>query len=67
MNGLLDMIAEQLGRPVRVERLPTQAGDVAMTKASSQRLQLLMGWRPQVDLATGVARQLAWHQSLRNA
>lgn len=65
INGLLDMISEQLGCPVRVERLPTQAGDVAMTKASSQRLQLLMGWRPQVDLATGVARQLAWHQRRR--
>ena len=68
INALLDLIGDVQGRPVRIERLPAQAGDVAMTRASTERLRASMGWQPQVNLADGVARQLAWHtERLRHA
>ena len=65
VNDLLDVVGRVVGCPVRVQHLPEQAGDVAVTAASSKRLRAATTWRPRIDLDTGVDRQVAWHRTRR--
>ncbi len=66
MLQFLDLLSELLGREVRVERLPDQAGDVAVTFAGIQRAADLLGWSPRVPLRSGLRAQLDWHRRLRD-
>jgi nucleoside-diphosphate-sugar epimerase len=66
VNVLLDLIADLVGRDLRIERLPEQPGDVAATGGTTDRARDLLGWRPRTDLAEGLAAQLAWHQAQRS-
>jgi UDP-glucuronate 4-epimerase len=60
VNELLALVAELVGRPLRIEHLPEQAGDVAVTGGSTDRARALLGWRPTVDLRGGLGAQLSW-------
>jgi nucleoside-diphosphate-sugar epimerase len=60
VNGLLGMIAELVGRPLRVNRRSEQAGDVVETRADCSLADTLLGWRPMIPLADGIVRQFAW-------
>lgn len=60
---LLDMIRTletELGVEARKEMLPMQPGDVTRTYADTSRLQADYGYRPSVDLATGLAKFADW-------
>jgi UDP-glucuronate 4-epimerase len=65
LDQLVDAIAAAVGRPVRVEQHPTQAGDVQRTHADIQRAQALLGWSPRTRFADGVARYVAWVRAAR--
>lgn len=58
---LVDLVGEAVGRPVPVEWLPAQPGDVLRTGGSIDRATELLGWTPKVSLAEGVDKQVAWH------
>jgi UDP-glucuronate 4-epimerase len=60
LNEVVDLIGEATGRPLRVERRPAQPGDVRHTGADGTRAEALLGYRPQTDLATGLAAQAEW-------
>ena len=60
INQVLDLIGATLGRPLRVERLERQHGDVTHTYADTSRAQADLGFRPVVSLAEGIARQADW-------
>jgi len=62
--GLLTTLGDLLGRQLNVQRLEPQAGDVAVTNASSMLAQRALGWRPTVNLAEGLERQLSWQAQL---
>jgi nucleoside-diphosphate-sugar epimerase len=66
MNELLEMIGVSVGRPVKVERLAEQAGDVKRTEGSIERARAVLGWKPEVDLRAGVAAQVEWHLRRRD-
>jgi UDP-glucuronate 4-epimerase len=51
-----------LGRKAQVELLPLQAGDVPDTAADVSALIEATGYRPQVPVAEGVARFVAWYR-----
>ncbi|BAJ29044.1 MULTISPECIES: NAD-dependent epimerase/dehydratase family protein [Kitasatospora] len=57
--NVLAAVEELTGRPVPVNRLPTQAGDVEATLADNSRAVDLLGWKPRTALTQGVSRQLA--------
>lgn len=60
-TSVLDVLSavEQLtGRPVPVNKLPAQAGDVDATLADRSRAAALLDWRPRTALAQGIAQQL---------
>jgi UDP-glucuronate 4-epimerase len=62
LSDLLDGVQRAVGRPVPVDRLAAQPGDVARTGGSIARAAELLGWSPTVDLAAGLAAQAAWHR-----
>lgn len=60
---LLALVGEKTGREVIVERRPESSGDVKITGGSTDRARDILGWQPQVDLATGVGLQVAWQRT----
>jgi nucleoside-diphosphate-sugar epimerase len=62
---LIEQIAAQLGRPARIDFGPAHPADVPATWADITRAGELLGWRPQVALAEGLRRTIAWRQAER--
>ncbi len=65
VNELVVQIGRTVGQDVQVQRLPEQAGDVRATGASIERANALLGWKPRVGIAEGLAAQWAWQQRLQ--
>lgn len=61
---LVDKVGELLSTEVLLDRLPVQAGDVAITGGSTQRATELLGWAAQVTLQAGLEAQVAWQLQL---
>ncbi|MGY1716245.1 NAD-dependent epimerase/dehydratase family protein [Geodermatophilus sp. SYSU D01106] len=57
VNEVLDVLSGIAGRELRVERTEAVAGDVARTGGSAERIREALGWRPTVDIATGLRAQ----------
>ncbi len=57
VNECLDVLEGIAGRPLRVERKAAVAGDVRRTGGSAERIRDALGWRPTVDIATGLREQ----------
>ena len=66
MRELVELVGATVGQPVPVERRPPQPGDVDRTGGRIDRARALLGWEPVVDLAEGVAEQVAWHRARRD-
>ena len=62
MSELMTIVEEVTGRPVTVDHLAKQAGDVTHTEADLTRARSSLDWRPQVGLRDGVAAQVEWHR-----
>jgi UDP-glucuronate 4-epimerase len=63
--GLLDFIAaieSAIGRKAIRREMPMQPGDVPTTFASTERLEMLIGFRPQTPLSVGVEAFVAWYR-----
>jgi UDP-glucuronate 4-epimerase len=59
VNQALDLIGQLTGSPLVVDYAPVRAGDARHTGADGTRAEALLDWRPEVDLATGLAAQVA--------
>lgn len=62
---LIELVEGLVGRPVVLDRQPPQPGDVERTGAAVERAEELLGWRPNIPLAEGLRRQVAWHVGRR--
>lgn len=60
MLEVIDAVGSLVGRPVRVEPLPAQPGDVDHTEGCVDAAADLLGWRPEVPLAEGLAAMVRW-------
>jgi UDP-glucuronate 4-epimerase len=60
LNETLDLIGQTTGRRLRIDRRPAPPGDVRHTGADGTRAEALLGYRPQTELAAGLAAQAAW-------
>jgi UDP-glucuronate 4-epimerase len=60
LNEVLDTIGQVTGRRLRIERRPARPGDARHTAADGTRAEALLGYRPGVDLADGLAAEAAW-------
>jgi nucleoside-diphosphate-sugar epimerase len=60
LNEVLDTIGQVTGRRLRIERRPARPGDARHTAADGTRAEALLGYRPGMDLADGLAAEAAW-------
>ncbi|MGH8971255.1 MAG: NAD-dependent epimerase/dehydratase family protein, partial [Actinomycetes bacterium] len=60
VNHVLDLVGQVTGRPVKVVHAPTRPGDVRDTGADCRRAAALLGYRPEVDLLTGLTAEASW-------
>jgi UDP-glucuronate 4-epimerase len=58
---VVELIAAAVGRPARIEHLPSQPGDVPLTCADIARARSELGYDPRVPLAEGIARFVRWY------
>jgi UDP-glucuronate 4-epimerase len=58
VREVLELLGTILGRPVEVRRQPEQPGDVRHTGADLERTRRVLGWRPRVAIADGLAAQV---------
>jgi UDP-glucuronate 4-epimerase len=65
LTDLIDALEREIGRPATRRMLPMQPGDVKETWADIEDLAALVGFRPQVGLAEGMARFAAWFTEWR--
>ena len=62
---LMDYISElekALGKKAQLDLLPMQEGDVPVTEADVTALEADFGYRPQVQVAEGIAQFVDWYQ-----
>ncbi len=63
VNELVRMIGLALGKTPQVERRPNAPGDVPLTYADIRRARSELGYDPQVPLAEGLRRYVAWRRA----
>ena len=57
----IQALEKALGKKAQLELLPMQPGDVRATEADVSRLVSDLGYRPQIDVESGVARFVEWY------
>ncbi|MBW3599369.1 MAG: GDP-mannose 4,6-dehydratase [Planctomycetes bacterium] len=66
VGALAELIADLVGRPVRIEceqqRLRPSKSEVERLLADNTLARELLGWRPEVSLEEGLSRTIAWLQ-----
>jgi UDP-glucuronate 4-epimerase len=63
---LIHLLEQALHVPAIIDWQPTQPGDVSITFADLRKSQAILGYRPQVDITTGIQRFADWFQSQRH-
>jgi UDP-glucuronate 4-epimerase len=56
-------IEDCLGKKAIMEMLPMQPGDVPATSADVARLEAVTGFRPQIEVETGISRFVEWYRA----
>lgn len=57
---LVHLLEHELGRKAIIVHAAREAADVRLTCAATDALEALVGYVPRTDLATGIARFVAW-------
>jgi UDP-glucose 4-epimerase len=61
--ALAQTVLEVGDRPGRIEQRPPRPGDVARSYSDVTKAGRVLGYRPQVELADGISRTLAWFEA----
>lgn len=63
---LLEILAEQAGQAVEPSFGPPRAGDIRHSYGDISRAAAVLGYRPAIDLATGLRETFAWYRTSRS-
>ncbi len=63
MADFVELVAELVGKPPRMETPPAPASEPEMTYANITRARELLGYDPQVSVEIGMARFWDWYQA----
>ena len=63
VNELFGAIARELGAEVTASRGPAREGDISRSVLDPRRAARVLGWRMEVDLATGLQETVRWFLS----
>ena len=61
---LIEMIAQAVGKPAVIERLPDQPGDVPITYADVSHAREELGYSPSFSMEEGLRRFVAWFNEI---
>ncbi len=64
LRHLIELIAKNLGKEARIERLPIQPGDVPITYADVSRAQRELGYQPHTNVEQGVHLFIEWFKQV---
>jgi UDP-glucuronate 4-epimerase len=59
--SVIELVEAAIGKPIQVVRRSDEVGDVERTGGASDVAAELFGWSPQVEISTGIGRQVAYH------
>jgi nucleoside-diphosphate-sugar epimerase len=62
LNALLQTLARLTGRPARAKHAAARPGDIRHSLADISLARRLLGYRPVVDLRTGLDRTVDWYK-----
>ncbi len=62
LRHMIDVIAESIGKPARIERHPQPPGDVDVTYADVSRAASELGYQPTMEFEKGIAEYVAWYR-----
>ena len=63
INRLIELIAQDLGKPARRREAPFHQADMMETWADITKAGRLLGWTPTISLEEGVRRSVAWYRA----
>jgi nucleoside-diphosphate-sugar epimerase len=67
LGSVIDILESLTDVPLDIRCDPPQPGDVHRTAADTSAARQQLGWRPSVDLATGLRAELSWVQAAHGA
>jgi nucleoside-diphosphate-sugar epimerase len=62
LKQLLKHLAKEIGRPAKAEHRDPRRGDVQHSLADIRQARKVIGYRPKVDLETGIRRTVDWYR-----
>ncbi|HUE87179.1 MAG TPA: NAD-dependent epimerase/dehydratase family protein [Vicinamibacterales bacterium] len=65
LRDVFEMIARVSGRRLAIDHQPAQKGDMRDTYADTSRARADLGFRPSVDLETGLRAMFTWMEAIR--
>jgi nucleoside-diphosphate-sugar epimerase len=65
VNTLVAHLEALVGSAATLDETDERPGDVPRTEGDIDSARDQLGWKPTIDLRTGLQRQLDWHRSLR--
>jgi nucleoside-diphosphate-sugar epimerase len=62
LQYVIDQIEDLVGASIATNKVPRPPGDPDKTGADISQAEKYLNWTPSIDLPTGIAQQVAWHQ-----
>lgn len=60
LKEVIDLMTEIIGRPAKIKYLPVADGDVRHTSADMSKAERELNFKPEFNIADGLARELDW-------
>ena len=62
LSDLVETVNKILGKNVRPKFDPPRPGDILHSQADISKAEKLLGWKPVINFAEGIAKTVAWYQ-----
>lgn len=62
LNEMIRLLEQILGKPARIDYLPTHKTDMVETHADIGKASSVLGWQPSVDLPEGLEQTVSWYR-----
>jgi UDP-glucose 4-epimerase len=59
---LVDTVNKILGKNVKPKLDPPRPGDILHSQAAISKAEKLLGWKPRINFADGIAKTIAWYR-----
>lgn len=60
MNALIKEIEKVTGKKAKVSYVKKQTGDVEDTWADTRKVQQILGWQAETEIAQGLKKYISW-------